>query len=154
MDEDYHVHTHLSIFLNGKQLAVPMAIGIVNPHYASDADKQANNWPDGFAEYGNCNYATHTHDLSGKLHVEAPKYTTFTMGQIFDIWGQPLSYTNVAGITGYKLRIFIRDGNSFSEYTGNPKAIQMKSQREVTFILGTPPAKIPTYTWYSAVQAG
>jgi len=72
-NETYHVHTHLSVFLDGQQIAVPGQIGIVAQ-------------PAG----GHCFYQLHTHDKSGKLHVEAPAPGEFTLGQIFDLWGQPL----------------------------------------------------------------
>src|SRR5882672_9989590 len=73
MPETYHVHTHLSIFLNGEALAIPADIGIVSQSATAD-----------------CFYSIHTHDQSGKIHIEAAAAGTFTLGQVFSIWGQPV----------------------------------------------------------------
>jgi hypothetical protein len=140
---DYHIHSHLSIFLNGRQLAVPAAIGIKNPHSITNAD-----YPDGFVDYGDCVYGLHTHDTSGKLHVEAPSRRTFTLGQVFRVWNQPLTRQNVAGITGQPLVIYINDGTNTRRYDGDPAAIELASKREITFQLGSPIPRIPTYIWY------
>ena len=80
--ETYHVHSHLSIFLNGEALSVPGEIGIV--------DQGAND----------CFYPLHTHDRSGKIHVEAAAPALFTLGQLFSIWGEELMDTNIGDITG------------------------------------------------------
>ncbi len=46
----YHVHAHLSFFLNGTRLAIPDAIGIQNPRPESN----------GFVSSGSCLYNIHT----------------------------------------------------------------------------------------------
>src|SRR5438128_6007894 len=53
MPDTYHVHTHLSIFLDGVALAVPADVGIVGRSPTQ------------------CFYPVHTHDRSGKIHIEA-----------------------------------------------------------------------------------
>lgn len=142
MDETYHVHAHLSIFLDGQQLAIPAAIGIKNPTFQSKAE-----WPDGFAVYGDCHYSMHTHDTSGKLHLEAPAATTFTLGQVFQLWGQPLSYSNIAGITGYPVVVYVNDGTHLRRYSGDLDAIELAPDREITIQIGAPLQQIPTYDW-------
>ncbi len=72
MVETYHVHTHVSIFLDGQALSFPGQVGIVR------------------RSAGDCFYQIHTHDKSGKIHIEAPAPGLFTLGQLFAIWGQPL----------------------------------------------------------------
>jgi hypothetical protein len=140
---DYHIHSHLSIFVNGRHLAVPAAIGIKNPHFITTTD-----YPDGFASYGDCVYSLHTHDTSGKLHVESATPQTFTLGEFFHVWRQPLTRQNVAGITAQPLVIYINDGTNLRVYNGDPAAIDLVSKREITFQFGTPLTQIPTYIWY------
>lgn len=140
---DFHIHSHLSIFLNGRQIAVPAGIGIKNPHTIVTSE-----FPDGFVDYGDCVYPLHTHDTSGRLHVEAPTRRTFTLGQAFRVWGQPLSRTNVAGITGLPLVIYINDGTNLRRYEGDPAAIELESKREITFQLGSAIPRVPTFIWY------
>jgi len=128
--EAYHVHSHLSIFLNGEQLAVPSHIGIVETSPTT-----------------HCNYSTHTHDHTGMLHVEAPAPGLFTLGQIFAIWGQPLSYTDIAGISDVPVVVYITDNGVTTQYTGDLSTIELLSHREITIQLGTPITEIPSYTW-------
>lgn len=131
----YHVHAHVSLFVNGEQLAIPTAIGIVNPVFRSD----------GFAVDGSCFYWMHTHEPSGIVHVEAPDSSTLTLGQLFDIWGQPLTPDNAAGFAG-TVRVWV-DG---VRYTGDPRKIPFTSHREITIQVGTPLAPIPSYTFPAA----
>jgi hypothetical protein len=138
MDESYHVHAHLSIFLNGDQLMVPKEIGL--PKDSSGNQK--------------CSYSLHTHDYTGEVHVEAPSNTGFTLGQFFDIWGQPLDTTNVniAGIVGLPIKVFIvEDGaTAATEYTDDVKKLELTRHRQVTIQIGTGITSIPVYDFAGA----
>ena len=73
---------------------------------------------------------------------------TFTLGQLFAIWGQPLESTNVAGLTGMPVIIYVTDNNGVvSEATGNWRDIELLSHREITIQVGTPVTEIPNFTW-------
>ena len=115
----YHIHAHVSLFVNGQQDAIPVEIGITNA----------------------CLYHLHTHDASGTIHIEAPSPQTFTIGQFFDIWGQPLTTTNVAGFTG-PVTVFVNG----APYSGDPGAIVLTSHEEITLEVGTTVTP-PTYSW-------
>jgi hypothetical protein len=132
VDESYHIHAHLSIFVDGQLQRIPTNVGIV---------------PAGNTTAG-CTYPLHTHDASGKLHVEAPAPARFTLGQFFAIWGQPLSRSNVAGITGLPVVAYISEGGTVTRYTGDDLGeIDLASHRGITLQLGSPVAEIPNYTW-------
>jgi hypothetical protein len=127
----YHVHMHLSIFLNGQALAVPGTIGIVQTSPTTE-----------------CTYVLHTHDdLSGLVHVAAPAQATFTLGQFFAIWGRTLSTTEIAGLTGMPVRVFVTDNGVVTENTGDWSTIEMTSHREITIQVGTDITEIPNFTW-------
>jgi len=130
MDETYHVHTHLSIFLNGEALAIPPEIGIVETRPGV-----------------NCFYSIHTHDKSGKIHVEAPAPGLFTLGQLFAIWGQNLSTTDIAGLTGMPVTVYTTDDGVVSVATGDWHNIELASHREITIQVGTAITEIPNFTW-------
>ena len=130
MDETYHVHTHLSVFLNGEALAIPTHLGIVQTGASTT-----------------CYYNIHTHDQSGKIHVEAPAAALFTLGQLFAIWGQPLDTTNVGGITGMPIVVYVTDAGVVKKETGDWHSIELKSHREVTIQIGTAITAIPNFTW-------
>jgi hypothetical protein len=130
MPENYHVHSHLSLFLDGEAIAVPGQIGIV-PQAAG----------------GHCYYNLHTHDKSGKLHVEAPAPGTFTLGQIMDIWGQPLAGDNFAGITGKPIVVYVTDAGVVTQASGDWRNIELTSHREITVQIGSAITEIPHFTW-------
>jgi len=125
MTENYHVHAHLAIMQDGQLLAVPGQIGIP----------------------GTCDYEIHTHNPSGELHIETDTFKRFTLGQIFRIWGQPLSATSVAGLSGQPVKFYVNDNGDLREYVGDPAEIELTSHRAVTIQIGTAPAAVPTYTW-------
>lgn len=131
MDETYHVHTHLSIFLNGEALAIPPDIGIVQTSTPGVR----------------CFYSIHTHDKSGKIHVEAPAPGLFTLGQLFAIWGQNLSTTDIAGLTGMPVTVYTTDNGVVSVATGDWHDIELASHREITIQVGTAITEIPNFTW-------
>ena len=128
--EAYHLHSHLSIYLDDRALAIPSNIGIVQ-----------------ISSTSHCNYTVHTHDSSGIVHVEAPAAGTFTLGQFFALWGQPLSFDNVAGNPGMPVVVYVTDNNLVTQYTGDLAAIELLSHREITIQIGTPISEIPYYTW-------
>lgn len=125
----YHVHTQLSIFLNGEQLAIPSHAGFVE------------------GTSNDCHYPLHTHNWSGLVHVHGTAPATFTLGQFFQIWGQPLSSTDLAGLTGMPVRVFVTENGVATENTGDWTAIELTSRRHVTIQVGTDITEIPQYTW-------
>ncbi len=123
--EDYHVHAHVAIIKNGELLALPSQIGLQG-----------------------CAYELHTHDASGIVHVETAAYHRLTLGQLFTVWGQPLSSINVAGITGLPVSVYVNDGATLLKYTGDASAdLELSNHRSFTIVLGTDPKEIPTYEW-------
>ena len=133
--DDYHVHVHLSIFVNGEAKSVPKEVGFVSQAGGS-----------------RCIYWLHTHDKSGKLHVEGDAPRAYTLGEFFRIWGQPLESTNVAGYTGLPIRMFLveADGTTATQVdAADWDGIELTSHRQLTIEIGTPIDAIPTYTWDS-----
>jgi hypothetical protein len=112
----YHVHAHLFIFLDGKPQTVSSQVGIPG------------------APLPKCLYWLHTHDSSGIIHVESPTQRTFTLGQFFDIWGQPLNRIDVAThpVPSAGLTVFV-DG---VQYNGDPRDIELKAHTQVVLELG------------------
>jgi len=114
-DTVYHVHAELRVYVNGQQIPVPAQIGI---------DPQ-----------GRFLAPLHTHDSSGVIHIEAGRPYPFTLGQFFDVWGQPLSQTQAGPLTapsGQQLHIFV-DGNPFS---GDPRSIELQPHQLLVIELG------------------
>ncbi len=118
-----HYHAHVSLIVNGRQLALPLGIGIKNAVVVGDS----------LAIAGTCFYWLHAHDRTGIIHVE-PSQTghTFTLGEYFDVWGEPLTSSNVAGQQG-PVTVYI-DG---ARYLGDPRAIVLSAHQQITLEVGT-----------------
>lgn len=112
----YHVHAHLQLVYEGREVAVPANIGI---------------------DDNTCLYYLHTHDTSGELHIEAPKYRYFTLGNFFDIWGQPLSGSRVASLAlrrGQQVRAYVNG----APYRGDARGIELRPHRLIALEVGPP----------------
>jgi hypothetical protein len=110
----FHIHAHLGIYVDGEPKAVPYGIGIIPP-YQMSADAEGNPFVGG----GKGIYWLHTHDASGIIHMEAPAEVKFTLGELFDMWGQPLSSSRVGPAQG-ALTVFV-NGQTI---TGDPRSIR------------------------------
>jgi hypothetical protein len=130
-----HVHTHLTVFVNGKARVIPYGVGI--PGF------QAVSTPQGpFVETGSCFYWLHTHANDGILHVESPSSTeTFTLGQFFAEWGIPLSSTQIGSVTGKQTVFFTAPGKKVGIYKGNPANLPLGSHYQIQINVGTPVVK-------------
>src|SRR5438477_1202598 len=125
-----HVHAHLSIFDRGMQVQVPAFLGMASQSPTSG-----------------CLYWIHTHDYSGIIHVEAgsaisPNGGNYTLGNFFDIWGQPLSRTQVAVFKG-PVTAFVNG----SQYNGDLTAIPLRAHQQIVLEVGTPVVPPPNYTF-------
>ncbi len=130
----YHIHTHLAVYVNGVLRPIPPGIGIVAP-IAQQAQ--------GGLFYGasKCYYWLHVHAQDGVIHIEAPSQKTYTLGQFFQVWQQPLSRTTVAGATGTQT-VYV-DGK---RYTGDPAAIVLSAHEDIQIDVGSDVAP-RTVTW-------
>jgi hypothetical protein len=121
----YHIHAHLSIYINGEQKVVPYGIGIVGPW----ASEQTGDGP--FIDSGSAFYYLHTHDATGVIHIESPTQKTYTLGQFFAEWNQPLSGTQVGPDKG-QLTVFVNG----SAYTGDPAGITLTAHKVIQIDVG------------------
>ncbi|TMC85776.1 MAG: hypothetical protein E6J06_02735 [Chloroflexi bacterium] len=101
-----------------------------------------------------CYYWLHVHTQDKNIiHIESPASQTFTLGQFFDVantWSNANGYgavrldaTHVATFTlqpGDKMVVYIDlgDGKGAQPYTGDPRAIVLKSHEVITIEI-TPP---------------
>lgn len=121
----YHIHAHLSIYINGTQKLVPYGIGIVGPW----STQQTGDGP--FIDSGSAFYYLHTHDATGVIHIESPTQKTYTLGQFFAEWNQPLSGGQVGPDKG-QLTVYV-DG---SKYTGDPAGITLTPHKVIQIDVG------------------
>jgi hypothetical protein len=124
-----HIHSHLALFYHGKQLQIPEYIGMapVPPR--------------------GCIYWLHTHDGSGIIHVESPQLDApggghFTLGEFFDIWGEPLTPDDVAGKRG-PVTAYV-NGTQWSE---GLRSIPLLAHQQITLEVGEPLVRPPNYSF-------
>jgi hypothetical protein len=141
-----HVHAHLDVFVNGKPVTVPAAIGI----NVKDPAVTRIIEPNGLVAYGGinppcatpCISPLHTHDTSGILHTEAKQDQFNSLGEFFTEWNVRLDRKCVGGYCkpAAPFTIYV-DGDP---YTGEPRGIQLQDSREIAIVIGTPPTSIPS----------
>ena len=122
----FHIHAHLTIFVNGAARQVPAAIGIPGAQAQTTAAGP-------FIEQGTCFYWLHTHAADGIIHIESPVQRNYTLGNFFDEWGQPLSASQVGPASGHVVALY--NGQVFQ---GNPRDIPLTAHGQIQLEVGTP----------------
>jgi hypothetical protein len=127
-----HVHTHLTIFVNGKAQVIPYGIGIPGAEA-----QEAQGGP--FVSTGTCFYWLHVHANDGIIHIESPSTSdSFTLGQFFDEWGIPLSKTQVGSAKGPVTVFFTAPGQKAKLYTGDPRNLPLGDHYQIQLVVGSP----------------
>jgi hypothetical protein len=119
-----HEHAHLTILIRGQIKTVPAFVGITATQIC---------W-------------LHTHDTSGIIHVEAGDSRTFTLGDFFAVWRQPLGQNVIDGDRagdGESVRATVNQ----QPYTGAPETIVLKDREDIVLQLGPPFPQIASYVW-------
>jgi len=105
----FHVHAHLAVFVDGQPRVVPAGIGIPN----------------------SCYYPLHSHTSDGVIHIESAVARDFTLGNYFDVWGQPLDAAHVGPATGPVVAYL--NGQRFS---GDPRTIPLTAHALIQLDVG------------------
>src|SRR5579864_802366 len=122
----FHIHARLTIFVGGRSVRVPAGVGIANP--------QAQGSPRGaFVVSGACFAWLHTHAADGIIHMESPLQRTFTVGNFFDVWKQPLGPTRVGPAHG-RVVAFVNG----KLWHGDPRSIPLHAHTQVQLDVGRP----------------
>ena len=140
---NYHVHSHLDLFVNGNRVTIPAGIGI-NTH---DPGVQSGPLPDGSTAYGGirrcqkpCISPLHTHADLGLLHTETSNPAPNRLGQFFTEWNVRLDRRCVGGYCKPDgIPIYVNG----KRYTGDPRKILLADRTEIAIVIGRPPRTIP-----------
>ena len=117
-----HVHQHFDVIVNGQDFTPPASVGIFATRTSSP------NTP--------CLYWSHTHTPDGVIHVESPAKDTVMLGAFLDIWSvSPVDRSLLDRIRANPPDRVIVDGNP---YTGDYRAIPLRSHTLITFEYGSP----------------
>jgi hypothetical protein len=131
----FHIHSHLTIFVNGTPMQVAGGVGIPG--------SQLKPSPQGpVASGSSCLYWLHTHAPDGIIHVESPVHRTFTLGDFFDVWGQPLGPSTLGPIKGHVVAIY-----NGKLYRADPRDIPLNSHAQIQLEVGKPLVAPETITF-------
>lgn len=118
----YHIHVHLTVYIQGKLVSIPQGIGIA---------------PD-----GSCFYWMHTHTNDGIIHIEAPQQLhNLALDDFLTIWQQGFANLNfpleMTQSTGWQ--IFV-NGKPFNGMVTSPlqTEVPLHSHDVVTMEYGSP----------------
>lgn len=123
----FHIHAHVTIFVRGLARQVPAGIGIAPPYRVAETPQGA------FVAVASCFSWLHTHSADGVVHTESPVRRSYTLGEFFDIWGQPLGRNRVGPAHGPVTAFF--NGRPF---TGNPRRIPLLAHAQIQLEVGRP----------------
>jgi hypothetical protein len=122
----FHIHTHLTVFVDGAARRIPYGIGIPGA--------QVSRTPVGpYVGAGSCFYWLHTHAADGIIHIESPITRIYTLGDFFDVWGQPLGPTRLGPASGAVTALY--NGQVFR---GNPRQIPLTKHAQIQLEVGRP----------------
>jgi hypothetical protein len=125
----WHIHTHVAIYVRGQQKRLPAGIGITNPKLSEHLSTGL------FVDTGlnDCLYWLHTHSNDDIVHIESPTKQPFTLGQLFDIWRQPLG-PEVVGPASGQVVVF----ENGKRIQGDPRTVPLLKQGDIQLDVGRP----------------
>ncbi len=133
-----NLHAYLEIYINGQQMTVPTGIG-------APPSK-------------NCTYPLVT--PSGEpnvIHVMSASTSAYTLGQFFDVWGQPLSVTQVGTYktnSSHKLVFEVFDANGkLTTITSDPRAITLVNHETLVILYNSPNVHPKAYSNWSSLKS-
>jgi hypothetical protein len=137
----YHIHQHLTLYENGKQVQVPSEIGIP-----------------GGENNPTCFYWIHVHASTPDIiHVESPIHKTFALGTFFDIWKATRTSANPPG-DGYVLRLQAAAAKgqvhaflNGKSWHGSYRSIPLKEHAVITVEIGTPVVAPKPFTGWNGL---
>jgi hypothetical protein len=127
---------HIELFAREHQVAIPAGIGIAPPRHMHQS-----------VVGGRCVYPLRTTDPTGVVEVDRGQLgQTPTVGELFRVWGQPLSRRRLAGFagTGPAGVVAFVDGRRWRR---DPAAIPLSRHAQIVLELDAPVAPHPTYTF-------
>jgi hypothetical protein len=136
----FHIHAHLVVVVNGKYRVIPYGVGIGPPLRGENTKAGA------FVTQGSCFSWIHTHAADGIIHLEGPAERTYTLGEFFDIWGQPLSANEVGPAHGAVTAIV-----NGMVYTGDPRQIPLLKHAQIQLEVGRPLIAPVTIKFYGSL---
>jgi hypothetical protein len=123
-DRNAHViGVHIELFAHHRTVAVPPGLGIADPARREGA----------YVRGGRCRYPASTREPTGVIELD--RRARITLGDLFRIWGQPLSRRRLAGFRAPA-------GSSVAVYVGgvrwrlDPRALRLRAHQVIVLEVG------------------
>jgi hypothetical protein len=123
---------HLEIFANGQGVLIPPGIGVAPPRRQEGA----------YVRAGRCSYPARTLEPTGVIEIESG--AGVTLGQLFALWGQPLSAHALGAFRaprGARVAAYV-DG---APWRGDPRAIPLRRHAAIVLEVNGFVAPHPRY---------
>jgi hypothetical protein len=114
---------HLEVFARDRVVIVPPGIGVAAPRKKSGA----------YVRPRGCSYPARTLEPTGV--VEVRRWARLTLGDLFAVWGQPLSATRLVGFStpsSAPVRAYVAG----RRWRGSPRAIPLRRHAQIVLELG------------------
>lgn len=131
----YQANAHLQVYVDGRPRALPGGIGLVKPslHQTSGGPMFAAT---------TCYYWLHTLTQDGVIEVASPVDRRFELGQLFAIWGEPLSRGRVASAVGRVTAIV-----NGRRWRASPTEIPLREHETIELAIGRPVPAFVAVDW-------
>ncbi len=141
-------NVQLTVYVNGQLVGLPVGIGSVAPSQPGVTAFTSNGQT-------TCLYPLHVFEADNIIHVDLPTNRTYTLGEFFDIWGQPLSQAQVADYSAdgqHALTFYVFDANgNMQRYAGDPRAIQLVEHETIVIVFNSPHAQPAPYNAWNGL---
>lgn len=124
----FHIHAHVTLFVDGKARALPGGIGVW-----PKLEKQSGLPGQFVLTQGECLSWLVTRFSDGLVHIESPVTRSFVLGELFDVWGEPLGPHELGPAKGKVTAIL--DGKV---WVGDPRQIPLTSHAQIQLEVGRP----------------
>ena len=114
------VAVHLELFANRHVVLISPGIGVVGPVRSG-----------AFVRGARCYFPLLTLDPTGVVALR-PDGPSLALGDLFALWGQPLTNTRLAGFAGHPVHAFV-DGRPVA---GDPVRIRLRRHAEIVLEIG------------------
>lgn len=144
----FHIHAYVTFYVNGQLQTVPPGVGIVAPPNSGGSALGSNGSL-------SCIYPVHVHDNESNIvHIESPIKKTYTLANLFDLWGQPLSATQVMGNKAdatHPLTFYVFDASGkMTQVTTDPRQIAMEEHTTIVILYNSPKVQPKAFTQWAA----
>ena len=133
----YRAYVHLQVTVRGRPRSLPGGIGLIQPRPSVGADNTTTTFTQSL-----CSYWLSTSAANGIIRVQSPVPAHYTLGELFDVWGQPLSNTRVAAARG-PVHAFV-NGRPWS---ASPRDIPLREHEEIGLAVGRPVPRFHAIDW-------